>query len=261
MRKIVCGDIHGNYKGLLQCLERSGFNKQEDTLIQLGDVADGWSEVYECVEELLSIPNLISIRGNHDEWFEHWIKFHQHGSGWSQGALSTLKSYGYKCLGEDWKDFQIKYSGNVITNLIPSDIPETHRNFFLKQNNYYIDDQNRCFVHGGFNRHFSIKEQQVPYIYYWDRDLWLQAMSYKGIAVGPGETEMTFKIKDGFKEIFIGHTATINWNKTEPMQAANIYNLDTGSGFKGKLTFMDVETKEYWQSDLAHELYPNEKGR
>ncbi len=45
------------------------------------------------------------------------------------------------------------------------------------------------------------------------------------------------------------------------MQAANIWNLDTGAGFKGKLTIMDVTTKEYFQSDLAQDLYKNEKGR
>ena len=28
-----------------------------------------------------------------------------------------------------------------------------------------------------------------------------------------------------------------------------------------KLTIMDLDTQEYWQSDLVKELYPNEKGR
>jgi len=56
------GDIHGNYKGLLQCLERSNFDYANDKLIQLGDVVDGWSESCECVTELLKIKNLISIK-------------------------------------------------------------------------------------------------------------------------------------------------------------------------------------------------------
>jgi len=69
MKKFVVGDIHGNYKALLQVLERSGFNKEEDMLISLGDIADGWSQVSECVTELLKIKNLIVIRGNHVLWF------------------------------------------------------------------------------------------------------------------------------------------------------------------------------------------------
>ncbi|MET0786893.1 MAG: metallophosphoesterase, partial [Paenisporosarcina sp.] len=64
-RTFALGDVHGNYKGLMQCLKRSGFNNEKDTLIQLGDVVDGFSESFECVEELLKIKNLISIRGNH----------------------------------------------------------------------------------------------------------------------------------------------------------------------------------------------------
>lgn len=258
MRTFVMGDIHGNYRGLLQCLERSGFNKEEDTLIQLGDVVDGWSESYECVTELLSIKNLISIKGNHDDAFNEWLVKGIHPFHWQQGATATAESY------IRYTDRECKIVPNMgaySTDLTFADIPPAHQKFFNNQLLYYIDSENRCFVHGGFNRHFSIKDQSVPYIYYWDRDLWMQAMSYKGITVGPGETELSFRIKDKFKEVYIGHTATINWGKVIPMQAANIWNLDTGSGFKGKLTIMDIDTKEYWQSDFADFLYPNEKGR
>lgn len=248
------GDIHGNYKGLLECLEKSKFNKKEDVLIQLGDVADGWSEVYECVEELLSIDNLISIKGNHDDWFYDYICSGIHGSNWSQGAKATYLSYLKNCDKQE----DLNYLNDTGLN-----IPETHQKFFRNQIDYYIDSDNRCFVHGGFNRHLHIKEQNIPYIYYWDRDLWHTALSFKAMSknLSLDKHYAKFKIKDNFSEIFIGHTATINWNTTEPMQAANIWNIDTGSGFKGKLTIMDVETKEYWQSNFANQLYPDEIGR
>jgi serine/threonine protein phosphatase 1 len=73
--------------------------------------------------------------------------------------------------------------------------------------------------------------------------------------------DLEFNIEEPCKEIFIGHTSTLLWKKTEPIHAANIWNLDTGAGSHGKLTIMDVETKQYYQSDLASLLYPNEKGR
>lgn len=44
MRTLVMGDIHGGYKALMQCLERSKFDYEKDTLIQLGDICDGWSD-------------------------------------------------------------------------------------------------------------------------------------------------------------------------------------------------------------------------
>ena len=38
MKTFVIGDIHGAYKALLQCFERSGFDYEKDHLIVLGDV-------------------------------------------------------------------------------------------------------------------------------------------------------------------------------------------------------------------------------
>lgn len=249
MKTFVIGDIHGGYKALLQCLERSGFNEKEDVLISLGDICDGWSEVYECVEKLLKL-NTILIRGNHDDWFCEFLTTGSHGSAWMQGGDGTLKSY---C-----KALNKKYFHNV-SDILPFDIPETHVNFFLKQQKpFYIDTNNNLFVHGGFNRHFDINDKiyNSEDILMWDRDLWLNALSYKEM-----NGEYKFKMFNKFKEVFIGHTSTINWKTDKPMKAANIWNLDTGGGFNGKLTIMNVDTKEYWQSDLLTELYPDEKGR
>lgn len=105
----------------------------------------------------------------------------------------------------------------------------------------------------------KILKDKVKKIYLWDRDLWLAALSFKEIP--NNNNGYSFKMKDNFKEVFIGHTATINWNTDQPMKAANIWNLDTGGGFGGKLTIMNVDTKEYFQSDLVQTLYPEERGR
>ncbi len=234
MKTFCIGDIHGGYKALLQCLERSKFDYEKDQLISLGDIVDGWSESYECVEELLKIKNLIAIRGNHDQWFNEYIKTGIHGSQWQQGANATRESY--------------QRSDGFF-------IGDTHEKFFRDQLNYYVDEQNRCFVHGGFNRHLPIDRQAPPYIYYWDRDLWYSALSCKEI------DQSKFKIKNKFKEIFIGHTTTGMWGTDKPMYTCNIWNLDTGGGFEGKITIMDVDTHEYWQSDLVKQLYSNERGR
>ncbi len=256
-RTFVMGDKHGAHKALVQCLERSKFDKKEDTLIDLGDICDGWSEVDKCVDELLSIDNLIPIKGNHDDWFWQWIMTGVHPVKWKQGGDGTLRSY-CKRFG---KNIQITSAGYE-TDLNPSDIPEIHRRFFYLQHLKYIDDEYRCFVHGGFNRHLSI-EAQEPWILYWDRDLWYSAMSFAATTRGDKDkaTPRVIKTIDKFKEIYIGHTATTAWDKDTPMQAGNIWNLDTGAGFKGRLTIMDVDTKEFWQSDRVEELYKDEKGR
>ncbi len=250
-KTFVVGDIHNAYKAFLQCMERSGFDKENDTLISLGDIVDGWnSGCYELVEELLSIPNLIAIKGNHDDWFREFIQFGVHPVSWLQGGEGTLQSY---CDHLD-REYTIKHYGGFQTTLLDTDIPITHRNFFLKQHKYYKDENNNLFVHGGFNRHHLLSDQQDDHVFWWDRDLWMSALSFK-------EVGGAYKIKEPLNEIFIGHTATTSWFTDKPMQAANITNLDTGSGFRGKLTFMDLETKEYFQSDKVDTLYPGQKGR
>lgn len=44
------------------------------------------------------------------------------------------------------------------------------------------------------------------------------------------------------------------------MQGCNVWNIDTGAAFTGKPTVMDVETKQFWQSDRIKSLYPGEMG-
>lgn len=253
MRRWVIGDVHGNYKGFMQVLERSGFNREEDLLVFLGDIVDGYSDVYQCFEELLTIDNLIFVRGNHDQVFIDWLDKGFHGFHWLHGGEATIDSYARA------SDREIKRNpsmGGYLTNLTSIDIPESHKNLLRSSIPYYILD-NMCFVHGGFNRHEFISGQNED-ILMWDRDLWQSSLGYKSREDSPYK----FKIKDNFDRVFIGHTPTISWKKDKPMKSANIWNLDTGGGYSiGKVTIMNIDTEEYFQSDLGKELYKNEGGR
>lgn len=261
MNTYVLGDLHGAHRAFKQVLERSNFNKDSDRLIFLGDVCDGWSEVYECVEELLSIKNLVVIRGNHDEWFNQYITTGTHPAHWTHGGTETLRSYAKH--SEREVTVRIKLGG-TFTDLTKWDIPDTHVRFFNDALPYFIDNTN-VFVHGGFNRHFTIDDQQVSDIFWWDRDLWLQALSANTIADNR-YSNLRFKDK-WINKVFIGHTPTINWKDTNkkcidvPMFADKVINVDTGAGFWGKLTLMNVDTLQYFQSDLVKDMYPEELGR
>jgi len=74
MKALVIGDIHGAYRALMQCFERSGFNKENDRLILLGDICDGYPEVKQCIDELLKVKYCDLIIGNHDLWALEWAK-------------------------------------------------------------------------------------------------------------------------------------------------------------------------------------------
>lgn len=255
MKRFVLSDVHGNYKGLLQCLTRSGFNMEEDQLITLGDIADGYAYVYECVELLLSIKNRVDIKGNHCDWFHEWLQTGYHPDNWKQGGEGTLKSYTSK-LGFGYGQIFDGGRGGFKTGMHPSDILQTHIDFFKNQRLYYLDEERNLFVHGGFNRHFTLEEnEQTDYIFYWDRDLFSCAMSAQA-----GNTKLKFK--EEFKNIFIGHTQTTYWGTTLPIFADKVINIDTGGGWHtGKVCIMNVDTKEFFQSDLGGDLYPNEQGR
>ena len=261
-RVLVVGDIHGNHKALKQVLERCKFDNDIDTLISLGDVVDGHCESYEVVEELLKIKNLIAIKGNHDDWFQQWIRTDINPINWGQGQKATGLSYlNHSRPDEAWYSIEETPGGgkHYIETIKTNDIPDRHIEFFDKQLPYYIDKNNNLFVHGGFNRHYPLEEQGD--ILWWDRDLWSQALSYRQISSVEGIQNPKFKMIGDYNEVFIGHTSTQFWKEDEPMHAANIWNLDTGGGWFGYVTIMDVDTKEFWQSDDAKSLYPEFKGR
>lgn len=272
------GDLHGAHKALVQCLERSGFDKQNDELISLGDIADGWDEVYECVEELLSIKNLIHIKGNHDDTFNVFLETNRNPFGWSQGGVATVKSYARHCNHEILTEpsyTDINNNQCYRTSLNTGDIPELHKKFFRTQILYYLDDNNNLFIHAGFNRHFTLSENRRDDVtrFYWDRNLWEQAMSCAGSA--------KLKTQENFNEIFIGHTATVCWTENKqiirngddkiiksystpimtPMHRGGVWNMDTGAGWMGKLTILNIDTKEYYQSDNVQDLYKDQIGR
>ncbi|WP_029274548.1 metallophosphoesterase [Pedobacter borealis] len=245
MRTLVIGDIHGGYKALLQCLERSDFDYKNDRLIQLGDIADGYPEVYEVVEELLKIENLIAIKGNHDDWFAEFIRTDFHPFYWTYGGKGTLISYLNKC-GKTGRYFAT--GSGYKTSLVSGDIPQAHMDFFQNQTLYYIDNKKRCFLHAGFKRDLGFNSQKMEE-YFWNRDLWSDALKYSSNA----ELKKEFNIATKFKEIYIGHTRT---PKDKPLKLFNIINIDTGAGHAGKLTIMDINKKVFWQSDPLPELYP-----
>ena len=72
-KTFVIGDIHGANKALEEVLEKSNFDYDNDTLISLGDLCDGYSETPQVIETLMKIKNLVSIIGNHDSWLYDYL--------------------------------------------------------------------------------------------------------------------------------------------------------------------------------------------
>ncbi len=239
-RQLVIGDIHGGLQALTQVLELGGVTP-DDLIIFLGDYVDGWSEAVETVDFLRDFKNshqCILLRGNHDELCCEWLLNGQDNPMWLQhGGASTMKSYA-KASGET-KDAHIK--------------------FYRDLENYYLDEENRLFLHAGFTNLNGIEHEYMTTTYYWDRTLWEMALSLNPRI--PETDNIYPKRLLRYKEIYIGHTPVTRIGITKPHNAANVWNVDTGAAFKGPLSLIDVNTKQIWQSDPVHLLYPDETGR
>lgn len=238
-RTLVIGDIHGGFKALEQLLDRANV-VPDDKLIFLGDYVDGWSQSFEVINKLIFLSvthDCVFLRGNHDQLFYDWLAEQKESSSWlQQGGQATLDSY------KDRSYDHIK----------------KHCHFFENLENYYLDNQNRLFVHAGFTDLRGVRYESFSKTFYWDRSLWELALISKNLS--KQDPFFPEKLKN-YKEIFIGHTPLTKINKDQPYMAAGVWNLDTGAAFKNSLTMMDVDSKEFWQSDALPSLYPNEKGR
>jgi serine/threonine protein phosphatase 1 len=239
-RVLVIGDIHGGLRALLQVMERAAVSGDEK-LIFLGDYVDGWSDsaaVIDYLKDLSSRQSCIFLKGNHDAWCEDWLRTGMADQTWIfNGGKTTVESY--KTLYENAR--------------------QQHLVFFEGMKLYEIDSKNRLFIHAGFTSANGPAQEFNSANLSWDRSLWETALMLDKLAK---KKSLPYpKPLNLFDEIYIGHTPTLYYNKTEPMQACNVWNIDTGAAFTGKLSILEVETKRFWQSDAVKNLYPGEKGR
>lgn len=240
MATYVIGDIHGALRALQQLIERIQ-PAPGDTFIFLGDYVDGWSESAQLISYLIQLNQqyaCVFIKGNHDAWCELWLEGGVTDMYWrAQGGEATLASYAALDIA-----------------LWP-----VHTEFFNRLRNYYTDDKNRLFIHAGFASMHGPEKEHYATNYYWDRTLWEVALTMdKRIKK---DSKLYPKRLLLYHEIFIGHTPTLSYDHTLPMQACNVWNMDTGAAYYGHLSAMDIDTKQVWQSDEVRLLYPGETGR
>ena len=240
MRTFVIGDIHGGLRAIHQIMERAKVTT-EDTLIFLGDYVDGWSQSPQVIDFLIELErkqNCIFIKGNHDDLLLNYLKTDTYSNEWfNHGGSSTLEAY----------------------KLVSTATKNLHIEFLERLQNYYLDPKNRLFIHAGFTNLKGIDHEFFKPLFYWDRTLWETALS-----LDPNLSKESLYYPRRFKlyhEIYIGHTPLTQIEETIPINKACVWNVDTGAAFKGKLTIMDIDSKEFWQSDTLPSLYPDEKGR
>lgn len=240
MRTLVIGDIHSGVRALEQVLDRVGL-RADDHLIFLGDYVDGWSTAVETVDFLIQLKErqrCIFIRGNHDELCREWMQSKKENPQWlAHGGAATRDSY----LAADDQTWN------------------RHLEFYAELKNYFIDQDNRLYLHAGYTNLKGVEFEYFDQLFYWDRTLWELARALNP-ELSKDHPDFPKRLTH-YKEVFIGHTPISKVNEALPKNGANVWNVDTGAAFKGALTIMDVASKTFWQSDPVHTFYPGERGR
>jgi len=245
-RTFAIGDIHGGLRALKDLINKIDPLK-EDTLIFLGDYVDGWSESSEVVDYIIELKksfNIITIAGNHDIWTRDFLLKGKKNPIWMQhGGESTISSY-IKTLS--------------LTNY-------SHKQFFSDLLDYYIDKDNNLFIHAGWDYRLGFPSGALLKFSLELKECHINRYLFEDLFESP--PPVLLKELKLFNKVFIGHTPTINYFDKSPQKILipinleNLWNIDTGAGFSGKLSAIDIESKQVYQSDFVKNYYPNERGR
>lgn len=145
----IFSDIHGNIYSLEKAIkEMEGYNPEQ--YLFLGDMAGYYYYQNECIDMLTNLPNLVSIKGNHDDNF---LK-----SFFDDTALKQLdQKYGksYSMLKSNITKNSLEY----LKNMQDFEKNELYEAYHGSPNNYlseYIYPDNETLL---------LNDSQVPYLF------------------------------------------------------------------------------------------------
>lgn len=207
------GDIHGCLSKLQELLSKIKMNRDQDTLVFIGDYIDRGKYSREVVEYLIRLQgdykHLIFLQGNHEQMFMHYLDGVNEGLYLGNGGVATLQSYGILC-SDDVKERRAK-------------IPEKHMQFFQSLLPYY-ETEDYIFVHAGLRSERPLNEQTI------DDLLWIRF-------------EFVERENNFGKTVVFGHTPM-----TDLMIEKNKIGIDTGAVYGGKLTCIELPAIKIYQA-------------
>ena len=236
MRTFFSTDWHGEYSKAKKALELAKFDYKKDRLIFGGDYCDRGPDSFECMQLLLFIKNLIYIKGNHCECIlDMFTK--NNITLWKHGQKQTLLSYinnSKKYKNSDYNEFVNEKMSGVINNIPKDLVPKSHINLLNNSLYYFIDENNRFYVHAGYltNLEYYPLDEQIN-IMTWDRDY------VKNV--------VTDFVDPNFKEVYLGHTTVQRISNTDKIiNNKSIWLCDTGAGKNenAPVAIINVDTKE-----------------
>lgn len=244
MRTLIIGDIHGSYKSLKRGLKLAEFDAQTDRIIFLGDYINGWDEDLEVINYLIDLKknaaiSPIFLMGNHDFWLREMI----------QNDFSHFRDQEYiKAHYSMWFNKGGDQTYLRYLSLSDEEIIYHKEHFFDHLKRYYVEN-NKLFVHAGFNPKSGFKKtlEKDPNALFWNRSLYEKAYKIEKHKTSDEANEGTHYFDD-FDKIYIGHTPTHNYGYKRPVKLCNVINLDQGCKTNGRLTIWVDETDQFFQT-------------
>lgn len=243
-RKFIIGDVHGSYRALMEVLDKAAFGS-DDELYFTGDAADGYPDVYETLRFFADLGNRFHpVIGNHDVWLQNWLLRNEAPYEWvSQGGKASLLSFEKNGVSDEEK----RKIGT-----------------FLSSWPYVISTEREFICHGGPGERMRDEDMERLSLIrrngqdedpdgcavMWDRSYYV----YAEYDEAHNMECMRFGNMSGKKKLFAGHSEIASY-KPLISPRYNFVNLDTGAGWAGCLTIMDMDTLEYWQSRKSSILY------
>ena len=251
-RRLIIGDLHGSFKALRECLDKTSFNPEEDALYSVGDIADGYPDVYECLSFLRAIPSFHPVIGNHDVWLQNWLSSNIAAEIWRrQGGEKSMISFERNNVSAEEKKDLVKWMSTWPYVIMLRDAAIMHGGpgFNLSDEDVERLSRKKRKPTESAPDGLRVPRRKADTVL-WDRE-YFRASEYDEKTK---ERKPIGHWTEG-KWLFTGHT---EFGKTKPFisHLHRFVNLDTMAGSYGCLTLMDMDTFEYWQSEYSSKLYP-----
>lgn len=164
MKIVVFSDVHGNIEPLQKMID---LEKDTDLFISLGDIVNYGPYSNECVELIEALPNVIKIRGNHEEAFlsGHYNGTHEISNAFFNTVYPSFnKNDAIRDYVQDYQAFDFLFVHTIFDQYIYNDsdvlfdqnymIGHSHRQYLIENGKYQIYNpgsigQNRINIEKG----------------------------------------------------------------------------------------------------------------
>ncbi len=266
-RRLIIGDVHGRYQALRQVLGRAGYDDEIDTLYSVGDFCDRGRDNLEVLEYLSSLRNFRPVLGNHDAWLQDYLRtgfvlsdnWYSNNGGYMTVASFNGVSRTVKKRLSLWLDgipYSRKEEGIVLLHGGPvgrslarimrprdyerereaDDIPDelwdrTYLRTAVLYEHWLDSDEKKAGLE--FSRYKEVMQRHFP-----------------GLGKRTRDGELYIALQSGM--IYTGHSVV--GDRPFTSETFHITAIDTGAASKsGRLTCMNIDSGEYWQSDRIDE--------